>query len=165
MEHTKKLVLVDPRFSRPTMKDKVLSGLDNDISSILNSDASDEAKAYSYMSALSRFKAISSPPRGPTPGTQPQAAVAAVPAVPAVPRQPKAASVSYKMRKPPKRLHKPKLSALDDPSFCRRELRTPSKRNLGTQWTSLGDTPVKRKKKQTGSGHGIVYRPFSCWEL
>ena len=82
MEHTKKLVLVDPRFSRPTMKDKVLSRLDNDISSILNSDASDEAKVNSYMSALSHFNVVSSLQRGPLPplpqGLQPQAAVAAL---------------------------------------------------------------------------------------
>src|SRR6266516_871051 len=166
MEHTKKMVLVDPRFARPTMTDKLLSGLDNDISNILNSDASDEAKARSYMVALSRFKTFSSPPRGlprgPPPPLPPQAAVAAVPAL-----LPKAAPVTYKTSKPPKRLHKrakPKLPAVDDPSFWQRELRTPSKRNLGTQWTLLGDTPTKRKK-QTGKGHGIVYRPFSRWEL
>src|SRR6266516_2440057 len=173
MEHTKKMVLVDPRFARPTMTDKLLSGLDNDISSILNSDASDEAKARSYTVALSRFKTFSSPPRGPPrgpppppppppQGLQPQAAVAAVSTL-----MSKAAPVTYKTSKPPKRLHKrtkPKLPAVDDPSFWQRELRTPSKRNLGTQWTLLGDTPTKRKK-QTGKGHGIVYRPFSRWEL
>src|SRR6266516_1594948 len=170
MEHTKKLILVDPRFSRPTMKDKVLSRLDDDISSILDSDVSDEVKARNYASALSRFKAISSPPRGPPPppGLQPQAAVAAVPALQP---QPKAMPATYKTRKPPKRLHKrTKLPAVDDPSFWQRELRTPSKRNLGTQWVSLEetpkkrkntDTPTKRKKKQTGLGHGIEYQPFS----
>ncbi len=165
MEHTKKLVLVDPRFARPTMKDKVLSGLDTDISNILNSDASDEAKVNSYMVALSRFKVISSPPppRGPPPpppqGLQPQAAAV-------LQAQPQAASAAYKTVKPPKRLHKrakPKLPA-DDPSFWQRKLRTPSK-NLSSQWLSLDETPTKRKKKQTGLGHGIVYRPFSCWEL
>jgi len=147
------------------MKDKVLSGLDNDISSILNSNASDEAKVNSYMRALSRFRVISSPPpQGPLAATvQPQAALAAVPAPQA---QPQAAAVTYKTKKPPKRLHKrAKLPAVDDPSFWQRQLRTPSKRNLGTQWVTLGDTPVKRKKKQTGLGHGIVYRPFSRWEL
>jgi len=45
MEHTKKFVLMDPRFVRPSMRDKVLSRLDQDISNILDSDASDEAKA------------------------------------------------------------------------------------------------------------------------
>src|SRR6266516_1093514 len=133
MEHTKKMVLVDPRFARPTMTDKLLSGLDNDISSILNSDASDEAKARSYTVALSRFKTFSSPPRGPPrgpppQGLQPQAAVAAVPAL-----MSKAAPVTYKTSKPPKRLHKrtkPKLPAVDDPSFWQRELRTPSKRKM-----------------------------------
>jgi len=41
MEHTKKFVLVDPRFVRPSMRDKVLSRLDTDISAILNNDESD----------------------------------------------------------------------------------------------------------------------------
>ena len=53
MEHTKKFVLVDPRFVRPSMRDKVLSALDIDISNILNSNDSDEFKAKSYMSAAS----------------------------------------------------------------------------------------------------------------
>src|SRR6266516_5206582 len=168
MEHTKKLVLVDPRFARPTMKDKALSGLDNEISSILNSDVSDEAKVHNYIFALSRFKAISSP-RGPPPlqpppppqGPQPQAVA------PTLQMQPQAASVAYKTAKPPKRLHKcakPKLPAIDDSSFWQRKLRTPSK-NLSTQW--VDDTPTKRKRKQTGLGYknGILYRPFSRWEL
>ena len=56
MEHTKKFVLVDPRFARPSMRDKALSGLDSDISSILESDEPDEIKARNYAATLSRFK-------------------------------------------------------------------------------------------------------------
>jgi hypothetical protein len=62
MEHTKKFVLMDPRFARPSMQDKTLSGLDSDISNILSSDASDEAKAKSYAATLQRFKNIYNPP-------------------------------------------------------------------------------------------------------
>jgi len=63
MEHAKKFVLVDPRFVRPSMRDKTLSGLDADISNILESDASDEMKAKNYAATLSRFKHIYNPPR------------------------------------------------------------------------------------------------------
>jgi len=62
MDHTKKFVLVDPRFARPSMRDKVLSGLDTEISDILNSDVPDEMKARSYISALARFRNYSAPP-------------------------------------------------------------------------------------------------------
>src|SRR5271163_967510 len=63
MEHTKKFVLTDPRFVRPSMRDKTLSGLDADISNILDSDASDEIKAKNYAATLSRFKHIYNPPQ------------------------------------------------------------------------------------------------------
>jgi len=61
MEHTKKFVLMDPRFVRPSMRDKVLSRLDQDISNILDGDASDEAKAKSYAATLHHFKNIYNP--------------------------------------------------------------------------------------------------------
>src|SRR5207247_1717174 len=91
MEHTKKFVLVDPRFVRPSMRDKVLSGLDTEISNILNSDVSDEIKARSYVSALARFRNYSVTPKReepkapppPTPASTP--APVAIPSVPAVP--------------------------------------------------------------------------------
>src|SRR5437867_11859182 len=90
MEHTKKFVLVDPRFARPSMRDKVLSGLDTEISDILNSDVSDEIKARSYISALARFRNYSTPPKpieAPTAVAVPAAAAAVSPAAsaPAVP--------------------------------------------------------------------------------
>src|SRR6266516_3941460 len=102
MEHMKKFVLVDPQFVRPSMRDKALSGLDSDISNILNDDVSDETKVNRYISALSRFKNISAPPPPPPP-PQPAAAVAQ-PQVPQV--QPQAAPVGYKVSRPPKRPHK-----------------------------------------------------------
>ncbi len=56
MEHTKKYVLMDPRFVRPSMRDKALSGLDSEISEILNSELDDEVKAKRYSATLSRFR-------------------------------------------------------------------------------------------------------------
>ena len=98
MEHTKKFVLVDPRFIRPSMRDKVLSGLDTEISNILNSDVSDEIKARSYVTALARFKNYSAPPKSEqAPPTAPAAVTVATPAVPADP---------FKALTPPKRPHK-----------------------------------------------------------
>src|SRR5438876_9739159 len=89
MEHTKKFVLVDPRFARPSMRDKVLSGLDTEISDILNSDVPDEMKARSYISALARFRNYSAPSveQAPAAAAAPTTAPAAAPAavVPAVP--------------------------------------------------------------------------------
>ena len=43
------------------MKDKALSGLDTDISSILDSDEPDEIKMQKYAAALKRFKTYSAP--------------------------------------------------------------------------------------------------------
>ena len=53
---------MDPRFVRPSMRDKALSGLDSEISSILDSGDSDEIKARNYTAALARFKNYSKPP-------------------------------------------------------------------------------------------------------
>src|SRR6267154_891646 len=93
MEHTKKFVLVDPRFVRPTMRDKVLSELDSGISNILNSDDSDEIKAKNYISALARFRNLSAP-------AKPEKTT------PVPPSPPPVASVAYKTARPPKRPHK-----------------------------------------------------------
>src|SRR6267154_3488752 len=94
MEHTKKFVLVDPRFVRPTMRDKVLSELDSGISNILNSDDSDEIKAKNYISTLARFRNLSAP-----------AKLEETTPVPPPP-QPQVVSVAYKTARPPKRPHK-----------------------------------------------------------
>ena len=140
MEHTKKFVLVDPRFVRPSMRDKALSELDNDISNILNSNDSDEFKAKSYMSAASRFRNLSAPPKPAKPVQQ----LPATPQVPAVP------SVAFKALSPPKRPHKHvKVEAVSsiDPTLWRRTQRTPSKKKFGSQWLSYGESPSKKKKK------------------
>ena len=53
---------MDPRFVRSSMREKALSGLDSVMADILNSDDSDDIKAKSYVSALSRFRDYSNPP-------------------------------------------------------------------------------------------------------
>ena len=58
MEHTKKFILVDPRFARPSMKDKALSGLDTDISSILESDEPDEIKVSKVRRIAETFQVL-----------------------------------------------------------------------------------------------------------
>src|SRR4051812_37151003 len=108
MEHTKKFVLVDPRFARPSMRDKVLSGLDTEISDILNSDVSDEIKARSYISALARFRNYSTPPKPiEAPAAAAAAAAAAAPAAvaPAVAAVPAVPAVPFKALTPLKRPH------------------------------------------------------------
>src|SRR4051812_36843071 len=126
MEHTKKFVLMDPRFARPSMRDKALSVLDTDISNILNNDDSDELKAKSYMSAVTRFRNLSAPPK----------MVKSVPSIPAVPALP---PVSFKAPTPPKRPHKRVKVETDtpiDPTLWRRTQRTPTKKKFGSQWLS-----------------------------
>ena len=53
------------------MKDKTLSGLDTDISSILDSDDPDEIKMQKYAASLKRFKSYSAP-RSIKPAVQPK---------------------------------------------------------------------------------------------
>ena len=53
------------------MKDKALSGLDTDISSILESDEPDEIKVQKYAASLKRFKSYSAP-RSIKPSIQPK---------------------------------------------------------------------------------------------
>jgi len=149
MEHTKKFVLVDPRFARPSMREKALSQLDVDISNILNNDAPDEIKAKNYFSALARFKNLSAPPKPAPPATP----VQQPPIVPL----PIVAPPVVAAWSPPKRPHKRIKLETDpsvDPTLWRRTQRTPSKKKFGTQWISLDDSPVKRgrKKKITWKG-------------
>src|ERR1700690_583201 len=56
MEHAKKMMLVDPRFTRPSMRDKSLSALDTEIANTLDSDEPDDVKAKHYIMTLKRFK-------------------------------------------------------------------------------------------------------------
>jgi hypothetical protein len=61
MNHAKKLVLIDPKMYRPSMRDKSLSAIDNDIETTLLSDLPDDEKAKRYMATLKRFKAYEEP--------------------------------------------------------------------------------------------------------
>jgi hypothetical protein len=56
MEHAKKMMLVDPLFARPSMRDKSLSALDMEIANTLDSDEPDDVKAKRYTMTLNRFK-------------------------------------------------------------------------------------------------------------
>ena len=56
MEHAKKLMLVEPRSYRASMREKTLSRLDEDIEKTLNSDIGDAEKAHLYIEALRKYK-------------------------------------------------------------------------------------------------------------
>ena len=70
MEHTKKYVIMDPRFVKPTMREKALSGLDSDIHNILESDEPDDIKVKQYISTLNRYRNYSEPPPPSTPALE-----------------------------------------------------------------------------------------------
>ena len=55
MEHARKFVIVDPKF---TIKEKTLSKLDDSIREILNSELSDDIKVKNYMQTLRRYRAF-----------------------------------------------------------------------------------------------------------
>lgn len=62
MEHAKKLMLVEPNLhQRPTMKEKLLSGLDKEMEGILNSDLPDDVKVKHYGAALRKFITYDAP--------------------------------------------------------------------------------------------------------
>lgn len=152
MEHTKKFVLMDPRFVRPSMRDKVLSSLDSDISNILNSDATDEAKTKSYVSALSRFKTYLAPTKPDKPITS-----STSPLVPPVPPATPAPTLSLKTkplkvsRKRVKKV-KPVSSAVlhqllraGSPLLTRIQTRAQAKKSFGSQWIDYS-SPHKLKR-------------------
>jgi len=60
MEHAKKMTLVDTavfnRLIRPTISDKKLSAVDQDISEILNSDMPDDVKVKHYLARLKDYR-------------------------------------------------------------------------------------------------------------
>lgn len=58
MEHAKKLMLVEPRFYRPTIGEKTLGGLDDEVRRALNSDAPDDQKAKMYAMALKNYRSV-----------------------------------------------------------------------------------------------------------
>ena len=61
MEHAKKLMLIEPKLFRPSMREKTLSRLDDDIQKTLDSDLPDGEKAAKYIAALHRYKYYDSP--------------------------------------------------------------------------------------------------------
>ena len=56
MEHAKKLKLVEPKLFCPSMREKTLTRLDEEIEKTLNSDLPDGEKAIKYIEALILFK-------------------------------------------------------------------------------------------------------------
>ena len=150
MEHTKKFVLVDPRFVRPSMRDKALSGLDNDISNILNSDLSDEIKARNYVSALARYKNYSTPPKSVEPKPAPPPPPAAPPTTPAV-----STAFTFTGKSPLKRPRKRvKTEPLDiapslEPKLWRRTQRSHVKKKFGSQWIEYDGRTKKPKSRAT----------------
>lgn len=56
MEHAKKYMLVDPQMYRPSLPEKSLSRLDQDIQSTLNGDLPDDQKVKLYMSTLKKYR-------------------------------------------------------------------------------------------------------------
>jgi hypothetical protein len=59
MEHAKKMMIVDPEhYGRTRMIDKKLSGLDQEISVVLNSELPDDIKVKHYMAALREYRIL-----------------------------------------------------------------------------------------------------------
>ena len=139
MEHTKKFVLIDPRFVKPSMRDKVLSRLVTDISTILNSDETDEGKVKSYVTALARYKNLTAPPKPDK--TEKPAPPASIPAAPTV----SSPTVTFKTKSPPKRRHK-RVRVDTEPSLWRRTQRTPMKKKFSPQWLTFDDEFLPKKK-------------------
>ena len=61
VEHTKKLMLVDLKLFRQSMREKTLSNLDVEIEKTLSSEISDQEKAYKYIEALRKYKYYDAP--------------------------------------------------------------------------------------------------------
>ena len=57
MDHAKKYMLVDPQMYRPSMPEKSLSSLDQEIRTTLNGDLPDDQKAKLYMITLKKYRA------------------------------------------------------------------------------------------------------------
>jgi hypothetical protein len=59
MEHAKKMMIIDPEhYGRTRMIDKKMSGLDHEISVVLNSELPDDIKVKHYMAALREYRAL-----------------------------------------------------------------------------------------------------------
>lgn len=62
MEYAKKMMLVEPRLMRPSMREKSLSKLDEMIEETLTSDLPDDEKAKRYTMTLNKFRYYDEPP-------------------------------------------------------------------------------------------------------
>ena len=67
MDHVKKYVLMEPQIYRPSLPEKSLTRLDQEIQNTLNSELPDDEKAKLYLSALHRFKAYDNSAKPPPP--------------------------------------------------------------------------------------------------
>ena len=61
MEHAKKLMLIENKLFRPSMREKTLTRLDEEIERTLHSDLPDNEKAIKYMESLRQYKYYKSP--------------------------------------------------------------------------------------------------------
>jgi hypothetical protein len=59
----KKMILIDPVMYKPTLGDKKLCLLDQEISDVLNSDLPDDEKAKRYLIALKGYRHLEHPPK------------------------------------------------------------------------------------------------------
>src|SRR5271157_318552 len=66
MEHAKKMMLVDPKFYRPSITEKAQNKIDDAITEILNSDLPDDVKVKRYSEAARRFSVINEPSPAPS---------------------------------------------------------------------------------------------------
>jgi len=63
MEHAKKMMIIDPEhYGRTRMIDKKMSGLDQEISVVLNSELPDDIKVKHYVAALREYRALETYP-------------------------------------------------------------------------------------------------------
>lgn len=61
MEHAKKMLLLDPKLYRPSIREKTLSRLDDEINDTLSSELIDEEKARKYIIALKKYRRFNNP--------------------------------------------------------------------------------------------------------
>jgi len=148
MDHTKKFVLMDPRFARPSMLDKTLSGLDTDISNILYSTDSDEIKVKKYISDLARFRNYSSPPKPKAILPPPPAPVITSPP-PSVHASPATVAQRAPQKCSCKRVKTESLSdiPLVDSSLWRRTKRLQTKKRFGSQWIEYNSHSRAKKDR------------------
>src|SRR5688572_4612544 len=134
------------------MRDKVLSGLEMDISNILNSEDSDEIKAKSYISALAPFKNYSTPskPIEEKAWPSPPAAVAApTTSFPTPSASTVKAIIPLKCSRKFVKVESSSIVPSLDPFSWRRTQRSQTKKKFGSQWIEYNEQLKKKKKPRT----------------